>query len=157
MHTRSDSRTPVAEWLAGAHADPPTAHHDWQARNLTVLPLGVLFDTVRIPAEVLHAAILHVRPAGMSRLLEQLLGGPVVQDADRWFYPLVPVGRADRRQPGAARYLGRGAWLGVPQVDRIAPPGAYWAVPVRAPGRLCDPARVDELVAVGTARLAGRS
>ncbi|GHH32609.1 hypothetical protein [Streptomyces candidus] len=150
------ARADAANWLAHAHADPPTAHHDWQARTLTVLPLGVRFDAVRIPADVLYAAILNVRPAGVSRLLDQLLGGPVVQDADRWFYPLVPVGRADRWQSRAARYLGRGAWLGVPQVDQVAPPGAYWAVPMQEPGRLCDLARVAELVAVGAARLTGR-
>ncbi|WP_433547585.1 hypothetical protein ACQPZG_22790 [Streptomyces sp. CA-294286] len=151
------SQAATAEWLARTHADPPTAHQEWQDQRLTVLPLGVRFDAVRIPVETLYAAILNIRPAAVSRLLEQLLGGPVVQDADRWFYPLVPVGPAARWHSRAAEYLGQGAWLGVPQADQLAPPGAYWVVPVREPGRLCDLARVDELVAVGTARLSGRS
>jgi hypothetical protein len=147
----------VSGWLARAHADPPTAHREWQDQLLTVLPLGVRFDAVRIPVEVLYAAILNVRPAGVSPLLEQLLGGPVIQDADRWFYPLVPVGPAARWRSRTAAYLGFGCWLGVPQVDQLASPGAYWAVPMREPGRLCDLARVAELVSVGAARLAGVS
>jgi hypothetical protein len=149
--------TAAADWLAHAHVTEGAAHSEWATHRLAVLPLGVRFDAVRIPVEVLYAAILDVRPAGVSPLLEQLLGGPVIQDADRWFYPLVPVGPAARWQFRAAAYLGKGAWLGVPQVTLLAPPGAYWVVPVREPGRLCDLARVAELVSVGAARLAGVS
>jgi hypothetical protein len=150
--------SPLSDWLAHAQADPETAHREWRDQALAVLPLGVRFDTVRIPAEILYAALVNTRPAAVSPLLEQLLGGPVIQDADRWFYPLVPVGPAARWRSGAtAEYLGAGAWLGVPQVDQLAPPGTHWIVPVREPGRLCGLARVAELVDVGAARLAGAS
>ncbi|MFD3516184.1 hypothetical protein [Streptomyces sp. NPDC058657] len=153
--TNTLSQASTAKWLAHAHSVPPQAWAEWADKRVAMLPLGHRFDAVRIPADVLYAAILNVRPAAVSKLLEQLLGGPVIQDAERWFYPLVPVGRADRRQSPAAEYLGQGAWLGVPRIDQLAPPRSYWVVPVREPGRLCNLARVAELVAVGAARLAG--
>lgn len=152
-----NSTLACASWLANAHTDPVAAHEEWADRRLAVLPLGVRFDAVRIPADVLYAALVNVRPAGVAPLLEQVLGGPVIQDAERWFYPLLPVGPAARWRSREADYLGSDTWLGVPQIDQLAPPGAYWVVPVRKPGRLCDLARVAELVAVGAARLAGSS
>lgn len=145
--------TDAATWLAHAHPDPTVVHKEWRDQVLAVLPLGARFDAVRIPADVLHAGVI-VRPAGLAPLLEQLLGGPVIQDSTRWFYALVPVGPAARWQSRAADYLGLGTWLGVPQVDQLAPPGMHWVVPVREPIRLCDLARVAELVEVGAARLA---
>lgn len=156
MFTRSASVVPISEWLARAHDDPATVHREWMDRRLAVLPLGRRFDAVRIPVEVLDAALgglRGLRPAAVAPLLEQVLRGPVIQDDARWFYPLVRVGGAVRWRSHAARYLGQG-WLGVPQVDQVAPPGTYWVAPVREPGSLCDLARVAELVEVGAARLA---
>ncbi|MFD3517689.1 hypothetical protein [Streptomyces sp. NPDC058657] len=146
-----------ADWLASAHGTPPQVWAEWAAEGIAHLPLGVRFDAVRIPADVLYAAIINDTPAGVAPRLEELLGGPVIQDAERWFYPLVPVGRADRWQSPAARYLGQGEWLHVPRVTQLAPLEAYWAVPMQAPGRLCDLQGVAELVAVGAARLSGGS
>ncbi|MFF0746657.1 hypothetical protein ACFYVL_40345 [Streptomyces sp. NPDC004111] len=123
---------------------------------MAMLPLGALFDTIRIPADVLYAALVNVRPAGVGQTLANLLGGPVIQDDERWFYPLVRVGGAVRWHSPAARYLSQG-WLAVPRADQLAPPGAYWVVPPREPGRLCDLGRVGEMVSVGVSRLAGAS
>ncbi|MEU8886754.1 hypothetical protein [Streptomyces sp. NPDC048442] len=147
------SATAATEWLAHAHSVPPQARAEWADQRLAMLPLGKRFDAVRIPADVLHAALITPHPAAEGPLLEQLLGGPVIQDDERWVYPLVPLGGAVRWRSRAAAYLGHGSWLGVPQVDQLAPPGAYWVVPMCEPGRLCALARVAELVEVGAARL----
>jgi hypothetical protein len=147
----------IAEWLAHVHSSPPQARAEWADRRLATLPLGARFDSVRISADVLHAALGNIRPAAVGPLVEQLLQGPVIQDADFSFYPLVPVGRVGHWQSRAGEYLGAGGWLGVPQVNQLAPPGTYWVVPMREAGHLCDLRRVAELVAVGAARLAPRA
>ncbi|MFF0747312.1 hypothetical protein ACFYVL_43720 [Streptomyces sp. NPDC004111] len=123
---------------------------------LTVLPLGVRFDAVRIPTDVLYAALGNTPIEDVPAKLDGVLGGPVIQDAYRWFYALVPVGSPDRWQFRSAEYKGAGCWLGVPQIDKVRPPGAYWLVPPRQPRRLCSLASVAELVGVGSARLSGR-
>ncbi|MEU8892988.1 hypothetical protein [Streptomyces sp. NPDC048442] len=152
----SQSALTPSHWLALAHPSPARAHGEWRTHRVAMLPLGQRFDTVRIPAAVLYAALHDVRPAAVSPLLEQVLDGPVIQDAERWFYPLVPVSGAVRWQSRAATYVGEG-WLGVPEIHQVPPPGAYWVVPMREPGHLCDQTRVAELVAVGSARLSGAS
>jgi hypothetical protein len=121
---------------------------------VAVLPLGTRFDTVRIPVEVLYAALGTRNRSVVGPLLELALRGPVIQDSERWFYPLVPVGGAPDWAAPAGTYLARG-WLGVPCTDRLAPPGMYWCVPAREPGLLCELSRVAALVEAGSARLQG--
>ncbi|MFD3513413.1 hypothetical protein [Streptomyces sp. NPDC058657] len=150
----ADAGTGTAGWLAHAHGSPEAASLEWTERNVAVLPLGTRFDTVRIPVGIIYAALGTRSRTVVGPLLELALHGPVIQDSERWFYPLVPVGGAPDWTAPAGTYLARG-WLGVPRPDQLAPPGMYWCVPAREPGRLCDLARVAALVEAGFARSQG--
>ncbi|MEU8889365.1 hypothetical protein [Streptomyces sp. NPDC048442] len=151
---QTDANAEASGWLARAHQAPDVAPLEWTERHVAVLPLGSRFDAVRIPVEVVYAAVGTRNQAAVGPLLEAVLGGPVIQDSERWFYPLVPVGGAPNWIARSGTYLGHG-WLGVPRTDQLAEPGMYWSVPMRAPGRLCDLMAVAELVEVGFARLSG--
>ncbi len=156
VHTRSDSRTSVADWLAYARTDPAAVHREWAERRVAMLPLGTHFDAVRLPTDVLHAALGTDNQDAIRHVLPGLLAGPVIHDGDAWLYALVEPGSPAPRPTRVRRCLGIGEHLPVPRVDQLGPPGLHWVVAPDTPGRLCARALVDELVAVGAARLAER-
>ncbi|GHF72561.1 hypothetical protein GCM10018787_21480 [Streptomyces thermodiastaticus] len=149
----------VAEWLLAAAEDPRSARAQWAAQDVALLVCGRQFTAVRLPGELVRAAAggedqdENDLNAFLGRALE---GGPVTRDrsADHYF-ALVPVTTEwPESNPvfPAVEHLHRGWYLGVPAVDRTKPYGrAYWSVPMRTPGCLCDPLLVRSLVRRGEA------
>ncbi|MFE6362994.1 hypothetical protein ACFVP3_23720 [Streptomyces sp. NPDC057806] len=130
-------------------------HREWDSEaRLALIPLGRLFDAVRIPEAVAHHAFTTHDQAVVARQLARYMhGGPVIHDpAGRRYYALVPPGTADEWRAPAAACLGEGTYLGVPRPD-LTELGqgtlcSYWAVPVNLPGKLC---RVSGVLTVAMA------
>ncbi|MGP3772733.1 hypothetical protein ACTWJ8_18095 [Streptomyces sp. SDT5-1] len=154
--TESDAGRRILDWLARACADPATAHTEWHARAVALLPTGRRFAAARIPAQVVHAAVsADADLPRTSAALASLLDGPVIHDhGGRLFYALVPctASRGWTENSGAV-LLGRDSYLGVPHIGRRRPPGTYWAVAPRGAGDLCAVGAVSELVTTGRMRL----
>jgi hypothetical protein len=120
-------------------------HREWDSEaRLALIPLGRLFDAVRIPEAVVHHAFATHDQAGVARrLARHVHGGPVIHDpAGRRYYALVPSGTAAGWRAPAAECLGEGTYLGVPRPDLTDPAQgmlcSYWAVAVNRPGTLCQ-------------------
>ncbi|MFE7134293.1 hypothetical protein ACFVIM_25885 [Streptomyces sp. NPDC057638] len=143
-----------ADWLASAH-DHPTAVWDAWCEGPAILPLGRLFDAIRISAATVHAAADATAHGEVAAVLARLRG-PVVRDPwqDR-YYALVPPQTTETWPTGYARCLGRGAWLGVPVPGLDTRHGLIWRVPMPWPGVLCHPRDVADLVQAGHLRLSG--
>jgi hypothetical protein len=147
----------ISGWLASGHPSPSTALREWDsAARLAMIPLGHTFDAVRIPAELVHAAIRSVDQAVVEARLSQYFNGPVIHDPGfRRYYALVPCDTARVAMPTGAECLSEGAWLGVPRWDRIdfdeETQASYWSVPLPRPGILCNAADVLDLVNLGAA------
>ncbi|WP_328876261.1 hypothetical protein OHT76_42795 [Streptomyces sp. NBC_00287] len=146
----------VQEWLASAHPSPAAPHREWSsAARLALIPLGRLFDAVRIPAAVAHHAFAsHDVSVVARRLARHMQGGPVIHDPDgRRYYALVPPGTAKEWRAPAAQCLGEGTYLGVPRPDLTELDQgtlfSYWAVPVSRPGKLCQVSDVLTVAMVG--------
>lgn len=145
--------TAVSRWLASSLGDPSSALQDWQDGRPAIVRSGVKFDAVRMPQELVHAAAASSAGDVIAATLAEILDGPVIRDPYSWFYALVPPQTTETWLSPRATVLGRGAWLGVPRVDRTAPPGVHWAVPPVRVGWLCTPTAVAELLHVGASRL----
>jgi hypothetical protein len=150
---RTSYRSP-AEWLAAAGDDPRTAHDGWEsAAGISVLPLGRLFDAVRVPDDTIHHAAGSSDPAEVSeRLAAYLPGGAVIHDPiHRRYYCLTPPGTTSSWAATTAECLGAGTHLGVPHPDRTTPHphDPYWILPLERPGGLCAVCTVLALVMVG--------
>ncbi|WP_328876376.1 hypothetical protein OHT76_43605 [Streptomyces sp. NBC_00287] len=146
----------VEAWLASAHSSPAVVHREWSsAARLALIPLGRLFEAVRIAAAGAHHVFASHDPSVVSRrLARHLQGGPVVHDPEGGrYYALVPPGTAANWRAPAAQCLGEGTYLGVPRPDLTeldeGTLASYWAVPMIGPGKLCDPTDVLALVMVG--------
>jgi hypothetical protein len=117
-----------------------------------VIPLGKVFEAVRLPERVVHRAVASVERYTVSDRLARCLGGaPVIHDPGlRRYYALVPPGTARTWCEPVAECLGEGTHLGVPRDDRTEfeeqTQASYWAVPMLRPGRLCAVADVQALV-----------
>ncbi|WP_327748154.1 hypothetical protein [Streptomyces europaeiscabiei] len=88
----------VIDWLVSGPGDRDRAFTELRRHGVTVLRLGGLFDAVRLPEHLVHAAV-GSRAAGNvdSRLVDTFGGGPVIRDADvRRYYALVPAGTSNR-------------------------------------------------------------
>ncbi|WP_309095287.1 hypothetical protein [Streptomyces sp.] len=152
----------MEQWLLAAHPTPSTAQAEWDSVGVAVLPVGTQFAAIRIPRTVvLNAIRLELaRHSTLDRFLgEMLWDGPVIcdQHAQR-YYALVPADTPLVWTVAAAEWprlgveiLGNDWHLGVPRLpaqDHYGPPSAsHWAVPMRRPGQLCEPAAVARLVA----------
>ncbi|MGX2996790.1 hypothetical protein JNUCC64_21370 [Streptomyces sp. JNUCC 64] len=146
------SRRPLAVVLGTAEV-----REQWVRRGVAVVRCGGAFGAVRVPAELVHAAAGTEVPAGVRVHLAATVRGPVVGDrVSGHFYPLVPARawpphqEAARAVPGA-RYLGPGAFLGVPPPGLTDPAAGrcYWAVPpdpVDGRSALCPPEAVARLL-----------
>ncbi len=146
----------VEAWLASAHASPAAVRRNWDSpARLALVPLGRLFDAVRVPAAIAHHAFAsHDQAVVTRKLARHMRGGPVIHDpAGRRYYALVPPGTAREWQAPAAQCLGEGTYLGVPRPDLTEPDQgtlcSYWAVPVIRPGKLCQVSDVLTVVMVG--------
>ncbi|MFF4188522.1 hypothetical protein ACFYZ9_35520 [Streptomyces sp. NPDC001691] len=144
----------VAEWLAASLHRPGSAYRQWADCLLASLALGRRFSAVRLTDHMVYAAA--GKPSAVGAFL-RILAGPVIHAPhSRAFYALVPPSSPGPDLGRHATYLGLGHYIGVPRVgddrpDRLA---SYWLVPMCAPGVLCNPVRVGELVEAGTAALA---
>ncbi|MGW5610134.1 hypothetical protein ACWEWI_29420 [Streptomyces sp. NPDC003753] len=171
VHPASDRRLAVEHWLLAT--EPATSHDrirvEWQENQVALLPLGGLFSAVRIPGRLIYAVTGTDGNDRVDAFLEHVLqGGPVICDAyGHRFYALVPAGMpvtwhqaADEwRAESEVDVLGRGTYLGVPNVDAVEfDPAAcsYWSVPMQSPGELCAPLAVARLIAAGVHALAAQ-
>ncbi|MGW6744980.1 hypothetical protein ACWGDX_30295 [Streptomyces sp. NPDC055025] len=147
----------IARWLESSSEVPEIARSDWQSGRPAILRTGVRYDAIRMPSDLVHAAVESTEPEAVTRALADRLGGPVIADPVAWHYALVP--RGTTWTSPLAEIRGRGSWLGIPSTDRTDPsvPGVYWAVPVTTTGDLCDPDAVAELLRVGSERLEATS
>ncbi|MFE6365813.1 hypothetical protein ACFVP3_38265 [Streptomyces sp. NPDC057806] len=139
----------VAAWLASAHPSPDTVREAWDTEaRLALIPLGKLFDAVRIAESLVHGVAETTDPATVNSWLGWRFNGrPVIHDpAGRRYYALVPPGTACGWRARAAACLGEGTYLGVPRTDLTDleehASGSYWVVPLARPGRLCTTADV---------------
>ncbi|MEU3507712.1 hypothetical protein ABZ733_07250 [Streptomyces longwoodensis] len=162
--TGAERRLAVEHWLLSTLPNREArakARAQWAEHGLAMLPLGGLMSAVRIPAALVQALARTVQPPAMDAFLADALdGGPVVCSMHGgWrYYALVP-GRMPRTwHDMAARWqgedvdcLGRGAYLGVPPVDRTGydrgTRASYWSVPMESLGALCDPLVVARFTA----------
>ncbi|MGW1746741.1 hypothetical protein ACWCRD_14190 [Streptomyces sp. NPDC002092] len=153
----------ISEWLARAHPVPQRAHAEWARQGVTLLPLGKLFCAVRLPGDLVYAAVSSADADQVADALGKLLHGPVIHDhrnTGAMYYALINWGAGviqEMDQNQDAPCLGAGTYLGVPRIDRREPPGIYWVVPPRYDGDLCRPGAVRSLVANGRRRLALRA
>ncbi|MGW2859054.1 hypothetical protein [Streptomyces sp. NPDC001205] len=119
-----------------------------------MLALGRRFSAIRLAQELVQAVATADGTTAITVL--RTLNGPVIHDPyGRRFYALLPSSPASDFGP-YAKHLGLGHYVGVPRVGACEPDGthaSYWAVPMRAPGDLCDPARVATLIETGAAAL----
>ncbi|WP_051853106.1 hypothetical protein [Streptomyces aureocirculatus] len=136
----------ITEWLARAHPVPRQADAEWANHGVALLPLGVRFDALRVPAPRIHAAIGSDDRGTVGKALEGWLHGPVVRDVrtgSGLYYVLIAP---DAPWEGPAERLGQGIYLGVPRIDNEVSPVTYWAVQPERPGHLCDPAHLAALL-----------
>ncbi|AZM53815.1 hypothetical protein DMA15_15525 [Streptomyces sp. WAC 01529] len=147
MTTPQFSRS-VSEWLACAQQAPQHAHREWTERGIALLPLGQRFNTVHLPAPLVHAAVGSTDIDQVHATLAELLCGPVIHNTPHHaYYPLVEL-CLPTRWPYAdeIHMLGAGQYLSVPASDLTGPYGVYWAVRPRIPGTLCPVPAVARLV-----------
>ncbi|MEV6947053.1 hypothetical protein AB0N07_34850 [Streptomyces sp. NPDC051172] len=150
----------ISEWLARAHPVPQRARAEWSNQAVALLPLGGLFAAVRLPGELVHAAVNSEDASQVASALDALLQGPVIHDhrtTGPTYYALINWGAGVIQQMDHnedAPCLSTGTYLGVPRIDRREPPGTYWVVPPRYDGDLCRPGAVRSLIAKGRRTLA---
>ncbi|MDT9695378.1 hypothetical protein [Streptomyces sp. P17] len=130
-------------------------HREWDSEaRLALIPLGRLFDAVRIAERLVHSVAGVSDPTAVNAWLGWSFNGrPVIHDpAGRRYYALVPPGTAPDWRAPAAACLGDGTYLGVPRTDLTEldehASGSYWAVPMTRPGWLCSTSEVLTFVMV---------
>ncbi|MFF4361021.1 hypothetical protein [Streptomyces sp. NPDC001604] len=147
----------VKHWLATAHPTPQRAYAEWTDQGVALIPLGRRFNAIRIPGPLIHAATGSDQPDHLAQTMQDRLDGPVIHDhltTGATYYALVPYG------PGIpwlgandTPLLGHGVYLGVPALERTAPPGTYWITPPRHRNDLCAHDAVFDLVLEGRRHL----
>lgn len=153
MHAGAQTETAIARWLMSSIRHPDVARQDWLDGRPAVLRLGIRFDAVRMPMELVHAALSSTQAEKVAGGLAEALDGPVIADPVAHYYALVPPGTAGTWRSPLGVVIGVGGWLGVPRLDRTGPVGVHWAVPPTVVGKLSVPGDVAELLRVGQARL----
>ncbi|MYZ35481.1 MULTISPECIES: hypothetical protein [unclassified Streptomyces] len=158
MSTKMQTERAIARWLLSSSHAPEIPSKDWDDGKPAIIRTGGAFDAVRMPQELVHAAVGLTDPAEVSVALAEVLDGPVICHPGSWYYALVPTGTCETWRSALAVVRGSGGWVGIPRVDRTEPTAvaAYWAVPVERTDKLCDPAAVAELLGVGRERIEGR-
>ncbi|MFD9075463.1 hypothetical protein ACFVZ2_36525, partial [Streptomyces lasiicapitis] len=68
-------RGAIADWFARAHPSPREAVAEWANRGVTLLPLGVRFDAVRVPAARIHGAVCSEDPHTVATAHDDWLCG----------------------------------------------------------------------------------
>ncbi|MFF7972784.1 hypothetical protein [Streptomyces sp. NPDC007905] len=158
MDTQKALDRAIAAWLARAHPTPELARTEWAIQGVALLPLGDRFAAVRMPADVVHAAVAACDRDEVAAALGEILGGSIIYDhrvTGGTYYALIQ-GHAGLvwAYDDIATCLGHGTYLGVPRLDQQQPPGTYWVIPPRYEGDLCAPRSIIPLVELGRSRLA---
>ncbi|MGW4445238.1 hypothetical protein [Streptomyces sp. NPDC004682] len=112
------------------------------------MPLGPRFDAVRIPGDLLHAAV------GRGDIGDAL-NGPVIHDVRTLgptYWALVPHLDEWPGDPETS-LLSHGTYLGVPDLTVTGRPGSFWVSPPRRRHHLCRAEDVLALVAHGRREL----
>ncbi|MFI1679085.1 hypothetical protein [Streptomyces sp. NPDC020607] len=136
------------DWLAHAQEAPHQADRDWRETGIALLPLGKRFNSVYLPAPVVHIALGTKDTEDVAHALAELLDGPVIHNRPQHqYYALVERtnARAWTQDYPEAPMLGDGH-LSVPASDLTGPTGLYWAVRPRIVGDLCAVPSVAALV-----------
>lgn len=147
---RPPDRGAISDWLARAHPSPREAVTEWANRGVALLPLGVRFDAVRVPAARIHRSVCSEDPAAVATALDGWLCGPVVRDlraSSGDYYVLVAPGA---EWNGTEELLGKGSFLVVPRIGNLSMI-THWVVPPRHPGNLCSTARLRALLTLAEA------
>ncbi|MFI6055950.1 hypothetical protein ACIBCO_38490 [Streptomyces violascens] len=156
IKTDTEREAAVAAWLADSLNRPGDARQQWAGGHIALLALGRHFSAVRMADELVYAVAVG-QGAIATAVLRECLRGPVIHDPhNRRFYALVPCFPPGPSLGRYATYLGLGNYIGVPRVGDDEPNScrtSYWAVPMSAPGALCDPTRLNAMIDVGTAAL----
>ncbi|MEU2713352.1 hypothetical protein [Streptomyces sp. NPDC007205] len=112
----------VAEWLARAHPTPERARVEWATQGVALLPLGVRFAAVRMPGDVVHAAVGSRDPDQVAPALGESLGGSIIYDRralGESYYALIQAHAGLVWAYGdIVTCLGEGTYLGVPRLDQ---------------------------------------
>lgn len=142
------------EWLVRAADDPKQARSEWAERDVTLLRCGKVFGVVRIPAELVHAGM-----GGPDFTADELrfhIGGPVIHDTPEGPYWALIFAHAGMvwDEGDDVPSLGDNHYLGVPALNRLAPPGPHWVVAPRFDGDVCRPETVRRFIAYGRKQLA---
>lgn len=137
----------IVEWLARAADDPQQAHDQWKTQGVALLRCGRRFAAVRIPADLVHAALGTDEAPAIAASLPFDLGGPVI--LDRAYYYALIFGHSGMTwdEGDDTPCLGSDTYLGVPRLDRMAPPGAHWVIVPRFDGDVCRPSTVRRFIA----------
>jgi hypothetical protein len=147
----------ISDWLAHTHPSPQQARAEWSSHGVALLPLGERFASVRMPGEVVHAAVGSADPGRVPTDLSEWLCGPVIHDHRATvptYYALIQWHAGLVWDYGeTAPCLQGDTYLGVPRIDRRQPPGTHWVVAPRYEGDLCKPQAVRELLDVGRQQL----
>ncbi|MEV7197508.1 hypothetical protein AB0N81_37820 [Streptomyces sp. NPDC093510] len=136
--------------LARAQDAPQQAHREWMETGIALLPLGKRFNSVCLPARLVHAATGTDDLELVAVTLAHLLRGPVIHNRpQRQYYALTtPFPPARWEYPDEAPMLGTGHFLSVPASDLTGPTGLYWAVRPRMVGDLCPVQSVAALLTI---------
>jgi len=145
--TPADMDRLISEWLARAHPVPQQACAEWSNQGVALLPLGDLFAAVRLPGELVYAALGCEDPDQVAAALREWLHGPVIHDrrnTGATYYALINWGAGvvqQLDQDEDAPCLGKGVYLGVPRIDRREPTGRCHrdTMVICAARGLCDP------------------
>jgi hypothetical protein len=126
----TDTLSAARAWLAAADPDASRAQLWLTQTSIVLLPLGRVFDAVRVDGPIAQPAIA----AGIR--------GPVIADprGDAVYFLVPPGGWG--AWPVALRgieYLGVATYLTVPSPSITAPPGVHWVQPPDGTGDLVDP------------------
>lgn len=160
VHTRQERELASGHWLLAAAEDRDKARDEWADGRVTLLRCGGIFAAVRLPADLVHAAVGSQAPGEVDAYLTEVLDGPVFMDTHaRRYYALVPASAArlewwNARAIEGVECLGSGCYLGVPAPQRSEPceGHAYWSVPMDGPGSLCEAVAVVRLARYGHSR-----
>ncbi|MFF3749879.1 hypothetical protein ACFYYH_05355 [Streptomyces sp. NPDC002018] len=154
MTTHTTERA-IMRWLLSSTHVPDIARADWADGRPAILRTGGAYDAVRMPRELVLAAVGRTEPDEVNAVLADVLGGPVICQPGSWYYALVPTGTCETWRSPLAVVRGSGGWLGIPRTDRTEPTAvaAYWAVPVETVGRLCSADAVADLLDAGHRRV----
>ncbi|WP_409239833.1 hypothetical protein [Streptomyces sp. PA5.6] len=156
--TSPREQSAVFDWLARSQAAPHQAHREWAERGIALLPLGKRFNTVTLPARLVHSGVGTDDLDAVATTLAELFCGPVIHNRPQHQYSalVAPCPTPRWPYPEEAPMLGAGDFLSVPACDLTGPTGLYWAVRPCIVGDLCPVQSVAALVSIARSKSGGR-